>query len=220
MTMLNGVVVGTNPRNLSSGQEASPTLNKRGELIAGWPWHLQLAHEGKVFVCGAGTETTPVTATSTTTLDSTLPDLYLRIPSGTLVIPLFIQVYYEATGGTIAEGIALVSDSDPGNGTSSAADRTPKNLRARGASSACTARQLVTVTPTFTNAREFWRFGEPADLDGTVTGESGFSWDYRRNAGVPMIVGPGTIHVATGCGTSSTLFITLVYAEFQTSELN
>lgn len=213
-------VVTTSSRLLDSGVSASEiTVNKRGELVRGWPWHLQLVQEGKVYTCGAGTVSTEITFTSTTVVDITLPDFLIRVPSGTTIIPLYMHVYYQATGGTVTEGVALYSTTDPGNGTSSAADRTPVNMKSRGGSSACTTRQLVTVTPTFVNATEFWRWGEPADLDGTVTGESGFTWDYQRNGNVPVIIGPATLHLASGTATSSTGFITVVYAEFTTSSL-
>ena len=215
MTML---AVSTSPQNLSSGDSETASLNRRAELLR-MPWHIQLALEGRVFTAGAGTITTPITFTSTTVVDVTLPDFLLRVPTGVVIVPLYAHIIYEATGGTLTEGVMSRTDTDPGNGTSSAADRLAVNLKTRGVNSSCTVRQLVTVTPTFINNTEFWRWGEPPDLDATVSGESGFTWDYQRNANVPYIIGPATLNIASGTGTSSTGYITVVWAEFLTSEV-
>ena len=217
--MATGQVVTNTARNLSAGATGLPSLNKRGELIAGQPWHLQLVMEGKVFTCGVGQITTPITTNLNNTIDDTQPAFMLRVPVGATVIPLWMHVYYEATGAAIAEGAAYLTDSDPGSGTSSTLTRTPVNMKTRGVGSRCTGAQVVTASLTYVNNREFWRFGEPADLDGTVTGKGGFSWSYLTNSNVPIAVGPATINVEIACGTSLSIFFTMVYAEFASDSL-
>ena len=217
--MATGTVVTNNARNLAAGQNALPTMNKRGELINGQPWHVQLALEGKVYTCGVGQITTPISSNVNLVIDDTQPAFMLRVPVGTTVIPLWMHAYYEATGAAIAEGAAYLTDSDPGSGTSSALTRTPVNMKTRGPGSTCTGAQIVTASLTFVNNREFWRFGEPADLDGTVTGKGGFSWSYLQNSNIPIAVGPATINCEIACGTSSSIFFTMVYAEFVSSDL-
>lgn len=211
-------VVTTTPQNLSAGADGSLSLSKRGEQLY-MPWHVQLAAEGRLFTCGVGQITTPITTNLNVVIDDTQPAFMLRIPTGTTVIPMWMHVYYEATGGTLAEGAAYHTDSDPGSGTSSALTRTPVNMKSRGPGSSCTGAQVVTSSITYTNNREFWRFGEPADLDSTVTGKGGFSWSYLTNSNVPVCVGPATINLEVAAGTSLSIFITVVYAEFRSNEL-
>lgn len=216
--MADTLVVTTSPQNLSAGASANASLNKRGEQLT-MPWHVQLTMEGRVFTCGVGQITTPISASVNTAIDDTQPAFMLRVPTGTTIIPLWLHAYYEATGAAIAEGAAYVSDSDPGSGTSSALTRTPVNLKSRGGISACTGAQIVTSSITYTNNREFWRFGEPADLDGTVTGKGGFMWSYLTHSNIPICVGPATLNVEIACGTSASIFFTCTYAEFRSNEL-
>lgn len=203
-------VVGTTPQSLSEGAAALATVSKRGELVA-MPWHVQLANEGKVFVTTAGTETAPFTL-GNTVVDNDQPEFLLRIPTGTTVIPLFCQIVLEATGAALFEGGMAIEDSDPGSGTSSAADAAPTNMKSRGAGSTCTARQLVTANLTQVNHRWIWRAGEPADLDSAVGGNR-FNWNYMDQI-APVLVGPAALMVYAANGTSGTGFITLIYAEF------
>ena len=208
--------VGNSARSgISVGDLVPASVNKRGELVA-MPWAVQLAAEGRVFSAGGGTESTPVTG-GNTVVDLDQPEFLLRVPAGTAIVPLHIHFLFEATGGTIAEGGASIADNDPGSGTSTAADRTPKGLSTISAGSACTAAQLVTANLTLTNNREIWRFGEPTDLDATNS-NNGFEWSYLKNP--PMVLyGPAALLVYGVAGTSSTFYVTVTWAEFLTSDL-
>ena len=211
--------IGSTPQALSSGIAASASINRRGEQLA-IPWHVQLALEGKLFVAGVGSATTPITTNLNLVIDLTQPAFLLRVPQGTTVVPLYVHAYYEATGAAIAEGIISIADNDPGSGTSSALTRTPTNLVSNGGgqTSACTGAQIVTAALTLTNQREIWRFGEPADLDSAVTGGNHFQWSYQTHI-VPVLHGPAAMLVDVACGTSGSVFVNVIWAEFRTSDL-
>lgn len=200
----------------SEGSAGSARINRRGELVT-VPWHVQLALDGKVHAALAGTETAPITIANLV-IDQDQPEFLLRVPSGVTVIPLTIIVGREATGAGITETEAWVSTGDPGNGTSSAIALGPINLGVNiGGTSACTARQLVTAEVTVSSLMEFWRHTEPVDAD-SVGGACQYVWSHLTHA-TPVIKGPGGLGVCTTTGTSSTGFITVVYAEFSSGEI-
>ena len=209
-------------RNIKSlqaeGAAGSARINRRGEVVV-VPWHIQLALDGQGYAAGAGSVTTPYTL-GNTVIDLTQPEFLLRVPSGYVVIPLSIQVVFEVTGGALADVMATVATGDPGDGTSTVADKLPTTLGKNiGSTPASLARQLVTAALTLSNQTEFWRSGDPLDIDAAAGAKVVHEWSALTHPGVPVIYGPGALTVHQVCATSGTGHIQVVFAEFSASEI-
>lgn len=98
---------------------------------------------GYGFAANMGTVTTPLTFLVTA---ANRPDAWLRVPATRAIFPLFVGVTLEAMAGTATEIDIRTAQNDIGNGTSSAADVGPRNLRSdnAGIGSLVVPRQLAT----------------------------------------------------------------------------
>ena len=177
-----------------------------------------LVARGLVFTVHAGTASTPVTSAGA--FAATTPDLLVDVPDGTSIRPLFLSIHYETPGTTLLrESFASVSTAlgvqTGGTGI------TPVNMRTRGGgSSNCTATSIATATAQSGSIIEFGRSG--LELDEVVTTGVDFpnrttTWAAGADGPSPLVIGDGSIFVY-GASQAGTLFITLVYAEFQGNE--
>src|SRR5574343_185639 len=80
---------------VSEGSDVFIRATRDGSLIT-TPWLMQMVIEGKVFGVNAGVLTTPLTLNAT--IADGEPDLLVNVPSGTTIIPVFIQASFEDTG--------------------------------------------------------------------------------------------------------------------------
>lgn len=192
-----------------------------GSELVNLPFHVVTAMEGRVFVANIGSETTPLNFAKTA-FDEDQPQFVLRVPASVVVIPLSIAVYLETSAGTINELIFGTAQNDIGNGTSSAGTIGPISLHSDGdRASQCTVRQLYTGNSSaLTNKIEFFRSGYPF-ADATTDPVKRFSWDYLRDAGLPVLKGDASlIGWIAGATTAPTGYATLTWAEFDAADLD
>lgn len=194
-----------------AGNVVNALASIRGEQVF-LPYQMQWALEGRCFVISSGSETTPLTAVA---YDQDQPELTVAVPSGTTIIPLYMNVTIETSTGTAKELIMWRVTNEIGAGTSSAVTEGPTNLLLSGGlTSGVTARQLHTANVTLTSYIELWRD------ETTIASIAPFTWTYR-SADTPIIMrGPGSLGVQLdGTTTQPTYFLKLVYAEFLSADL-
>ena len=111
------------------------------------PWIVQAGREGRLFGSHHGTVTTPLATAATTAIVARRPMAWLRIPAGTLIIPVSVRIVVEAAGATTQGEISLCSTTnDVGAGTSSAGTSGALNKNTDSANvSLCTPLQLATA---------------------------------------------------------------------------
>ena len=219
--MADFLVSRTSPSLLADGSAGAARINGRRELVQ-FPWLIQAALEGKVYTAQVGSVTTPIAFTSGVAANAT-PELALRNPvgSGLLFVPIKMEVYWEASAGTIQECYAYVAQNDIGAGTSTAV--TPINMNTLFASSnsgLTVARSYSASATTAVNPVEFWRGGFPTDIDATTAGGgTKFDWSLLQDGNVPIIGANGSLALVLGTATTATGYIIVTWAEFRTTEL-
>lgn len=171
---------------------------------------LALGIEGKLFGAHFGTVTTPLVTAATTAIVATSPQAWIRVPDGTLIIPLSAELVVEATGITTQGEISIATaKNDVGNGTSAAGTSGPINLNtAETGVGNCTARQLATAAVTAeTSLLELKRFSFAVSA---VNQE--FAWRAANNRVYPILRGPASWLIYIG-GNAVNFFAQLVWAE-------
>lgn len=198
----------------SDGTTPPLRLSRSGDLYVA-DLYRQWVLEGRVFVVNQGTASTPIDFAETA-YDEDQPQFALRVPSGTTIIPLSISVVFEDSPGTDNEVIWGLTGNDIGNGTSSSL--TPYNvLSAGGKTTGCTARSLYTGNATAAT--------QIKELDRVVYPFADATTDPVKKFNVPASVlvpikGADTLCMWTAAGTDGPQgFTTVVYAEFQSTEL-
>lgn len=217
-----------NLRGLSRGNEDRATINPLGFTVS----HdslLHLAMEGRMFTANSGTATTPVTFAGAYDADG--PDFYLRVPNGTTVIPVSLQVTFEAVGTeSTMEIIGLASNTGDASVTGTALTVYNNRVDAPRAS-VCTATGSVdaggVTDPNAGNFIEFWRRQRPL-TDTVASGENdrhelNFTWSVLSDGPPPIIVGNNTaggsalaVYAASQAGTG---FITATWLELPSSNI-
>lgn len=168
-----------------------------------------LIMEGRGYVATMGSVTTPLTFLVTA---ANRPDAWLRVPSGTAIIPLAVETVLESAAGTATEIDVRLAQNDIGNGTSSAATAGPFNLRSDAPrSSLVTPRQLATGDTTAeTNPVTLHRRCFPlAQASGLGPYE-----DFWLPTPGPILIGPATLEVYVAATTTqATGFVTFCWVE-------
>lgn len=176
-----------------------------------------LAMQGRIFSANMGTVTTPLTFLVTA---ANRPDAWIRVPSGTAILPIKLNVVLESAAGTVTEIDVRIAQNDIGNGTSSAADVLARSHRTDAPiSSLCTARQLATGDTTAeTNPLSIYR-RTYARAD-----EAGI--DYRgievtrELMGYPVLVGAATWEVfIAATSTQATGYVVMTWAELPSGDV-
>lgn len=193
------------------------------------PWLTALALEGRCFGINIGTGTTPVQ--STTAWVATTPDLYIYVPPGTTLIPVFIEATWEDTDGAgiwdvVATASAIGDVSPGGNSLTIHNMRTDKPI-----SSNCTAVSIASslTTQYSGNFIEFWRgtAGFAADAFNSATAQTSelstrTAWNVKDALCPPVIVGEGSLGVwitnAVGA-TGVTGWATIIWAEVPSNSI-
>lgn len=216
--ILSPAVVGESDMRLANGT--------RDGAIFTADWYTQMAIEGRVYTVNIGTGTSPTTLNAT--YAAAEPDLWVHVPSGTAIIPIFLSVGFEDTGtAQVLDVLGMVSSTGDSAVTGTAL--TIKNNRTDAPNaSVCTATAVVTAAgtdPHAGNFYEFWRpyagFGEDAfnGSTGWVNNNiAGTSWSARVATSLPIVANGGSLAVYAS-GQAATGFIVASWVEIPTTRL-
>ena len=188
---------------------------------------LQWAKEGRVFHATHGALTTP--AAFQTDLVMQTPDLMVRVPKNTVIVPIRVSVFAE---GTSVAGVwqCLISACANDPGTSNVTAFTPVNVNTRYATigSACTC--YITATGNTgtapTGVSDLLRVYVQPRIDNVGTGSANFEqvvYAPLWGLGIPCIVGNDNntqafmVYVGSGA-TTPTGYILAAWAEFTYTE--
>ena len=210
------------PVNASgSSPNALATLRAEQVLV---PNYYQWALEGRILVANRGVITTPIVS-GHTSIDEDQPEFVVRVPSGTTVIPLYIETVVETalTASVVHEIMYAYAANDIGNGTSTAV--TPINLLTSGGRATATVvrREYTGNSTAPTSTSEFARWGTTTGATvGNIThGDiTTYRWSAATAGFAPILRDASSLMCyAASATTSVTAFMTIVYAEFLSSEL-
>ena len=194
-------------------------MTRDGALVI-QDWVMAKAREGRMFGVNSGVASTPVALNAT--YAAAEQDVYIYVPTGTTITPVYMSVAFEDTGtAQVLDVIAAISSTADAAVTATAL--TIKALRTDAPiTSNCTASGVVTATgtdPTSAGYFEFWRpyagFGEDAFNGSTGWVNSnihGAKWSIRDAAVAPTIVGPGSLSLYASAQ-AGTAFNTVVWIE-------
>lgn len=198
------------------GQSILQAMSKQGANIS-IDQILQWYIEGRVFHAQQGNANTRLAWTEVT-YDEDQPQFALRVPTGRIVIPLSLAITVEIQAGTFTYFTWSTTTNDIGNGTSTDLTITPMRRDAPH-SSACVARSLYTANATAaTGLIEVKRWVDPFVL--AAGSRSQRDWDIRKDAVIPILVGPATLQMHTHATSSDAEgYLEAVWAEFETPVL-
>ena len=184
----------------------------------------RLAQEGYGFIANGGAGSTVITFAGA--YDADAPDFHLHVPSGKTVIPLRIEVIFEAVGTeSTMEIIALASNTGDPTATGTGVPMRNLNL-ASSIVSGCTATAAIDAAgitdPNAGRFFEFWKYQLPL-TDTVATGENDrnplvFTWSAFTDGPPPRIVGSvgGSCLAVYAASQAGTGFITVSFLEIDT----
>lgn len=175
----------------------------------------QYAKEGRVFVANMGSVTTPLTFLATA---ANRPDAWIRVPSGTTIIPISVNVTLEAMAGTATEFDVRIAANDIGDGTSSAASVGPLTAKTNsGKTSNCTARQLATGDTT-AETTPISVFRKTYILANAAGEDSKGMHITREQMGYPVLTGAASWEVFVAATTTQAIgYVVMTWAEVLTN---
>lgn len=208
-----------------SGMTGAAWASRDGALITK-SWLDAKITEGRVFGVNGGAGSTVITFAGA--YDADAPDMYLYIPNGTTIIPISIEVIFEAVGTEATlEVIGLASSTGDSSVTGTA--KTIHNLRIGGGASGCVATAAIDAAgctdPNSGSFLEFWKYQVPL-VDTVASTENDrnhlvFTWSALQRP-APIIAGsPGTgsalcVYAASQAGTG---FITVTWVEMPSTDI-
>lgn len=215
----------TSPTRVTGSGGLRLARGTRDGAIFSAPWIQALVFEGRVFGINAGTVTTPIAGH--VAVDADQPEAAVRIPDGTVGIPLYLTATVETGSTTLGVGglMFAVSNIDVGNGTSTAA--TPFNLRMDNlVATAATARTAYTGNGTDPltagNYIELDRQSFALDSDAVTSGFwiPRLTWSAQGNGLTPVVMDAGSIlFYAEHANNAPSVYGTLVWAELSETDL-
>ena len=156
-----------------------------------------LSIEGRIFGAHFGTLTTPLATAATTAITTLRPMAWLRVPDGTAIIPLTVNLLVESAGATTqGEALLGIATSDVGNGTSSAGTSGALGVSLNSAapiSSTVIPRQLATADVSADYALELKRFSFAASAV-----NQDFSWQAAQELVPSVLRGAATLMLYIG----------------------
>ena len=190
-------------------------------------WLTAMALEGRCFGVNAGTATAP--ATLRAAYADGEQDLYIIVPDGTTMIPVFIQINFEDTGSVDVVDVMAVASSTYDASVTATATQTIYNMRMDAPyTSGCTSSSAISAGGTAClsgNFIEFWRgnAGKVQDSFNTLitpTNElvARTTWTVRDSLVPPVIVGPGSLNVFAS-GQAPFGFITAIWVELPSTSI-
>ena len=196
------------------GALLSAQMTRDGALYTA-SWYQRLALAGRVFAAGIGTlsDGEALPAAIITTLR---PQLWIRVPASTTIIPLYASVQIE--GASTEVEIRMVTMTvDCGNGTSSAADYGPTSLRTDApVTSLCTARQEATGDVTAETGICPLAGMYHDDAAGTSQASSLWVWNPDVK---PVCVGASTWALYIGGSGAPTVTAQMIWAEIPSNDV-
>ena len=168
---------------------------------------------GKLFAANFGTLSAVIRLLGTGIVDRR-PQAWIRVPQGTTIIPLLVEVEVELAGAAVFELSVLQCSNDVGEGTSAAATVGPVNLNTRLGSDSglCTPRQLASADVTAEeNAVELKHQTYASGVD-----NARFRYNPRDSGIISVLHGPATIALYGG-GTDVDVFVKIVWMEFESA---
>ena len=186
------------------------------------------ALRGRVFTAASISVTTPTTFEATSTIDVTKSLFMAVVPSGVAIIPMNIEVYFEAFGTSAQTELqALIGKG--GSRTSGMTAITPVRSRSDiggGGNVTCWmgGNSTVTVGPT-SNINYFWRTGKQFAITKTAESATVSSWDPNRFVWSALadssfnVCGPDSQLVLNQGSQAGTGFVKVQYIEIPASEL-
>lgn len=226
--MANIKVLGATTTSVAAESEGNQVLARGmrdGSLITA-DWLTSQALRGRVFGVNVGTATSPTTLNAT--YGAGEPDLFVHVPAGTTIIPVYIGVQFEDTGTAQVMDVFAAASSVSDDAVTGTALTIMNARMDRPYGSACTATAVVTAAGTTYlsgNYIEFWRpyagFAEDAFNGSTSWGNNMFHGVHYslKDAGVPMVIkGAGSLNVFAS-GQAATGFIQALWVELPSSEL-
>ncbi len=217
-------------QRVSEGANRQVRALRDGAMVSA-DWYTALVAEGRVHGVNMGTGTAPITMNPV--YGDALQDLYMYIPAGTVVIPLYIGLNFEDTGTVLVTDILAGYSSNGDAAVTGGAELIKYNYRTLASPpSAVTVTQVVTSNGSThlggTDFLEFWRPHAGFQIDAQNTtiawlgGGSdsihGMFWSAREKI-APVIGSAGTdcamsIFMGTQAGIG---FATVVWAELPAS---
>lgn len=191
-------------------------------------WVQAKAQEGRVF-CANSSKVSTVTTFGAGSITTTEYDLMVSVPAGTTIIPLSIRLKIEAYGSTaIFECMASCGTGGALVGGTDDTDIVVTNLRTdEPFKSLCSIGAAANSAGTYmtTNISEFWReglmqsFTQQSATISSVYPPQIFKWSAIDSGVFPVLVGAAqlAIYASAQAGTG---FITLIYAEVPSTDLN
>ena len=176
-------------------------------------WYDAHAMEGRLFGATMGSVTTPLTFLVTA---ANRPDAWIRVPDGTMILPVACHIVLEDFAGTDTEMDLRIAQNDIGNGTSSAATVGPVNMRTDAPyTSNCVARQLATGDTTAeTNPMTIWR-AQASTANAAGNDAVANQHIYRADMSYPVLVGPATLELLVAATTTqATGYVVFSWIEF------
>ncbi len=182
-------------------------------------WIAALSLEGRVFTANSGLATTPVTF-GAGGLDTTEFDLHVAVPAGVVILPLELNITYEAFGTALLTESAMQSGSGSITGAGTSITPLSSNLLT-GLKSACTLTgSAVAGTALTTDVKEIWRDIDQLTITIATVAQIRVPYAYRwkaMQAGVLDVVGPNQQLCVWAAANAGTGFISLKYAELPAS---
>lgn len=174
---------------------------------------LKLGLQGRIMVASFGSVTTPLTFLVTA---ANRPDWVIRVPSGTAIIPISVDITLEAAAGTATEIDIRICSNDIGIGTSTAATVLTSTRTDNPFTPATAGRHLYTAdataetTPVSVHRKTF----PLAQASGLMD----YSDFWRPEFGEIVVVGAGSfLGYIAATTTQATGFVVVKYAEVPAS---
>lgn len=183
-------------------------------------WIQRQIIKGNGFAASMGELSAPETL-QTVIITTRRPSMWLRVPAGTTIIPIYTSVTFEDTAATNNAEVSLgIVGIDPGNGTSSAITNGPVNLNTgSGNGSKVVPRQDATGDNVASSdiTADLWRFikGEDNVATPATGGQLLFEWEPKGR--FPVIQGPGALSLSIGA--IAGVAAVIAYASMQWIEL-
>jgi hypothetical protein len=201
--------------SVTDGNAGNPRIDSMATLVTA-EYVQALIMGGHAYAVNRGTATTPISFAKTA-YDEDQPQLVVRVPSGTVIVPIALEVSLEDSAGTDNGIVWGVSENDVGAGTSTAI--TGRNMRSDAPNSTgCTIQRDYTGNATaVSNMVEHIRDGY-AFADATTDPIKTFRYSVKDTP-MPMLVGAASLILwVWGASTAPSGFATVKWVELTSSQ--
>ncbi len=184
-------------------------------------WFQALIIEGRGFTAGIGLLSAAEALPNAQVITTLRPTFVLRVPQDITIIPFYAACQVEDSGGTAALEMNIGKvGSDVGNGTSSAADFGPVNMKtgsSRG--SLVVPRQEYTANSSADPDDDLWRKWMSEDNVATPATVGSSNFEYEPYPFCPTLVGPASFIFTVGGALIPIITFQTQWVELETSEI-